>query len=274
MKFKIKRLAVLLLALSALTSFGWRCSGPKTTDRDRQEMDSDKTDEISDEPTAKENDSDSVTEPSTTIKINTKTVILPALSDFKLNFNGRKVKSISILGVTTWQGLGSMQPDEFAEARTYEAAKEYSDLIAKYDFDRDGRVTSVQSLNSYSFKYDDQGRLTTIFDEDEEGYRGSSSYKIRYDLKWEGDKAVSMTHKILEFENTDMTLEECLGDILRTDFTYDGYVDDMMQVIRKGTITSDNAGNIRVYGHEPDEGCSISDSDGNVTYWIKVEYYD
>ncbi|MDE5870298.1 MAG: hypothetical protein K2H18_08685, partial [Muribaculaceae bacterium] len=145
----------------------------------------------------------------TAFKVNSYNVRIPDIDDFKpltdkMAVNGRAIKTITFYTLSVSGGLGSMQDDyePFMRARTIAEAKKYSNPIMAYKFDRDGNVTEWECdyMEGYEFYYDSKGHPIHIIDE-ADGYRGSPSYKVRYDITWDNDRPTSYTRKVLMFES-------------------------------------------------------------------------
>lgn len=138
----------------------------------------------------------------TNFRAGSKNVVLPSLEAMGLADSGDGVKSVAIIGLAPWGGLGSMaqQYQGFMAANSISQAKNYGDVLCEYSFDEAGRVTKATAeMVEYRFTYDDMGHPTAITVE-EEGYRGEPSYKVRYTIAWDGDNATSISRKFLEYD--------------------------------------------------------------------------
>ena len=138
----------------------------------------------------------------TNFRAGSKNVVLPSLEAMGLADSGDGVKSVAIIGLAPWGGLGSMaqQYQGFMAANSISQAKNYGDVLCEYSFDEAGRVTKATAeMVEYRFTYDDMGHPTAITVE-EEGYRGGPSYKVRYTIAWDGDNAASISRKFLEYD--------------------------------------------------------------------------
>lgn len=141
-------------------------------------------------------------------KVGREFVRIPDIDDFalltdKINVNGRKIKEISFYSLTPSIGAGSALSDYefFIKARTFQEAKPYSQLIRGYTFDREGNITTAEISpdESYEYTYDSKNHPIKVTYQTE-GYRGAASYTIRYDISWDNDTPIKLSHKVLDYE--------------------------------------------------------------------------
>ena len=193
----------------------------------------------------------------------------PLLSRFE-NSN-EPLKRITVYYMSGEGGLGTLDEDltDFNNANNITTAKKYATSDIVLEFNSKQLITHIDySFGNYWFKYDDKGHPITIT-QDEWGYRGSPIFKIKYNIRWQDDKPVSITRDIIEYESI---YGEGDGTSLPFDLDFAGepIVSDMLSMLKSKTTECKIIQNTcRISGRTSLEH-SIFEKGDRVVYWVEV----
>lgn len=182
------------------------------------------------------------------------------------------LKRITVYYMSGEGGLGTLDEDikYFNKATNINTAKKYATSDIIFEFNSKELITHIDySFGNYWFQYDEKGHPITIT-QDEWGYRGSPIFKIKYNIRWQGDKPVSITRDIIEFESV-------YGDDDGTslpynlDFASEPIVSDMLSMLKSTTTECKIIQNTcRISGRTSLEH-SIFEKGDRVVYWVVVD---
>ena len=266
----MKKIIGILLALLIIGGFGVEA---KTTKKGGK-----KKSVVSTEVKNKGGNTISAIQGLTNFTVGSKVVKIPNLNSFQpllkhFPKTSRKIKSIKICYMTGLAGEPGDYVDYFRKAKNFREAKKVSCTdILTFDFNKNQQIVKyIHYLGSDQFKYDTNGHLKSIIDE-EWGYRGSPAYKVQYNIKWKDDTPISINRDIIEFESE---YEELNDETLPfdLDFASDDVVSNLIAMLNSNTTKVKTQQNTcRISGRTIIENEFFSKGD-NVVYWVEVQYY-
>lgn len=214
----------------------------------------------------------------TNFTVGSKVVKIPSLNSFlpllkHFPRTSRKVKSIKICYMTDLRGVIMDDLEDFTKATTLrEAKKVYSTYVLTFDFNKNQQIVFYEHYTgSDRFKYDNNGYLTTIIDE-EWGYKWSAAFKVRYNIEWKNGTPISINRDIIEFEFGDKKPND-ENPPFNLDIFPDPIVANMLAMLKSNTTkvkTQQNTCRI--------SGLTIIDNEffrkgDKIVYWVEVQYY-
>lgn len=218
-----------------------------------------------------------VISPSISYTVGSRVIKIPDIKAFssllsRFENSNEPLKRITVYYMSGEGGLGTLDEDlkYFNKANNITTAKKYATSDIVLEFNSKQLITHIDySFGNYWFKYDEKGHPITIT-QDEWGYRGSPIFKLKYNIRWQDDKPVSITREIIEYESI---YGEDDGTSLpfNLDFAAQPIVSDMLSMLKSKTTECKIIQKAcRISGRTSLEH-SIFEKGDKVVYWVEVD---